>query len=100
MGNIIGYARVSTNEQNPALQLDALNAAGAVRIFTDYCSGASTDRPALAECLDYLQPGNTLTVWRVDRLGRSVTHLVETVTALAARDVQFKSLTEAIDTTT
>jgi DNA invertase Pin-like site-specific DNA recombinase len=100
MGNIIGYARVSTTEQNPALQLDALIAAGAVRIFTDYCSGASADRPELARCLDYLQPGNVLAVWRIDRLGRSVPHLVSTVATLAARNVQFQSLTEQIDTTT
>src|SRR3954452_4903765 len=100
MGNIVGYARVSTTEQNPTLQLDALEAAGAVNIFTDYCSGASTDRPGLADCLDYLQPGNVLAIWRIDRLGRSVAHLVETVAVLAARGVQFKSLTETIDTTT
>jgi DNA invertase Pin-like site-specific DNA recombinase len=100
MANIIGYSKVSTTEQNPAFQLDALNAAGVVRIFTDYCSGASNDRPELAKCLDYLQPGNVLAVWRIDRLGRSVPHLVSTVAALAARNVQFKSLTEQIDTTT
>jgi len=100
MGNVIGYARVSTTEQNPALQLDALEAAGAVRVFTDFFSGASTERPELTKCLDYLQPGNVLAVWRVDRLGRSVPHLVSTVTALAARGVEFRSLTESIDTTT
>jgi DNA invertase Pin-like site-specific DNA recombinase len=100
MSNVIGYARVSTTEQNPALQLDALESVGAVRIFTDYCSGMSTERPELAKCLDYLQPGNVLAVWRVDRLGRSVPHLVSTVSALAARGVQFRSLTESIDTTT
>ena len=99
-GNVVGYARVSTSEQNPSLQLDALASAGAVRVFTDHCSGASNDRPELAKCLDYLQPGNVLAVWRIDRLGRSVPHLVETVTALAARGVQFRSLTESIDTTT
>jgi len=100
MSNVVGYARVSTNEQNPALQLDALEDAGAVRVFTDFCSGAATERPELAKCLDYLQPGNVLAVWRVDRLGRSVPHLVSTVAALATRGVQFRSLTEAIDTTT
>jgi DNA invertase Pin-like site-specific DNA recombinase len=100
MGNIVGYARVSTTDQDPSLQLDALTAAGAVRIFTDYCSGATTTRPELAKCVDYLQPGNVLAVWRIDRLGRSVPHLVETVAAFAQRGVQFRSLTEAIDTTT
>jgi DNA invertase Pin-like site-specific DNA recombinase len=100
MANIVGYARVSTTEQDPSLQLDALTAAGAVRVFTDTCSGATTERPELSRCLDYLQPGNVLAVWRIDRLGRSVTHLVDTVAALARRGVQFRSLTEAIDTTT
>jgi len=100
MGNVVGYVRVSTGEQNPALQLDALRTAGAVRIFTDYASGASIDRPELVRCLDYLQPGNVLAVWRIDRLGRSVPHLVSTVAALAERGVQFRSLTEQIDTTT
>ena len=98
--NVIGYARVSTTEQNPALQHDALQAVGAVRIFTDYASGTSTTRPQLQVCLEYLQPGNVLAVWRIDRLGRSVPHLVDTVTALAERGVQFRSLTESIDTTT
>ncbi len=98
--NVIGYARVSTTEQNPALQHDALQAVGAVRIFTDYASGTSTTRPQLQACLEYLQPGNVLAVWRIDRLGRSVPHLVDTVTALAERGVQFRSLTESIDTTT
>ena len=98
--NVIGYARVSTTEQNPALQHDALQAVGAVRIFTDYASGTSTARPQLQACLEYLQPGNVLAVWRIDRLGRSVPHLVDTVTALAERGVQFRSLTESIDTTT
>jgi DNA invertase Pin-like site-specific DNA recombinase len=85
MENIIGYARVFTTGQNPALQLDAVNAAGAVRIFTDYSSGASIDRPELAKCLDSLQPGNVLAVWRIDRLGRSVPHLVSTVAVQSLR---------------
>ena len=100
MSNIIGYARVSTLEQNAALQVDALTAAGAVRVFTDHASGATDDRPALREALAYLNPGDTLTVWRIDRLGRSVANLIETVNVLAARRVQFRSLTEAIDTGT
>lgn len=96
-GNVIGYARVSTIEQDPALQLEA---AGAARIFTDHASGASTTRPELAACLEFLQPGNVLAVWRIDRLGRSTQHVIDTVTALADRGVQFRSLTEQIDTTT
>lgn len=98
--SVIGYARVSTIEQDPALQHDALAAAGAVRVFTDYASGATTARPQLTAALDYLRPGDVLAVWRIDRLGRSVTDLVTLVGDLAARDVQFRSLTEAIDTTT
>jgi len=100
MGNVIGYARVSTIEQDPSLQHDALAAAGAVRIFTDHASGTSRERPQLAACLDFLQPGNVLAVWRIDRLGRSVPDLVETVSTLADGGVQFRSLTESIDTTT
>ncbi len=100
MSNIIGYARVSTLEQNAALQVDALTAAGAVRVFTDYASGATDDRPALREALAYLNAGGTFVVWRIDRLGRSVANLIETVNGLAARQVQFRSVTDAIDTST
>ena len=100
MADVVGYARVSTIAQDPALQHDALRSVGAVRIFTDYASGASRDRPQLAACLDYMQPGNVLAVWRIDRLGRSVPDLVSTVTGLAERGVQFRSLDEQIDTTT
>ncbi|MEJ5946007.1 recombinase family protein [Pseudokineococcus basanitobsidens] len=98
--SVVGYARVSTIEQDPALQHDALAVAGAVRVFTDYASGATTARPQLTAALDDLRPGDVLAVWRIDRLGRSVTDLVALVGDLAARDVQFRSLTEAIDTTT
>ena len=98
--SVVGYARVSTIEQNPALQIDALTAAGAVRIFTDHASGASTARPALSAALDFLRDGDVLAVWRIDRLGRSVADLVSLVGDLEARGVQFRSLTEAIDTTT
>lgn len=98
--NLVGYARVSTSEQNPALQLDALTAAGAARIFTDTASGALDKRPQLDALLDYLRPGDVLVVWRLDRLGRSVRHLTETVNTLAERGVGFRSLTEGIDTTT
>jgi len=96
----VGYARVSTAEQDPALQLDALNSAGCWRVFTDHASGSREDRPELVAALDSLRPGDTLVVWRLDRLGRSLPHLIDTVTALAGRGVGFWSVTEAIDTTT
>ena len=95
----IGYARVSTDEQTLNLQLDALKAAGCTRTYTDTASGAAPERPGLADALDHCRAGDTLVVWRLDRLGRSLPHLIETVTTLAAREVGFKSLTEAIDTT-
>ena len=100
MGESIGYARVSTDEQDTSLQLDALEAAGCARIFSDAASGALDDRPELARALDHLRAGDTLMVWRLDRLGRSLRHLVDTITALAERDVGFRSLQESIDTTT
>ncbi|HWX20513.1 MAG TPA: recombinase family protein [Candidatus Binatia bacterium] len=96
----IGYARVSTDDQNMSLQLDALQAAGCDRIFTDQLSGATTKRPGLDQALAALQPSDVLTVWRLDRLGRTMRHLVETVTDLAERGIGFQSLTEAMDTTT
>jgi DNA invertase Pin-like site-specific DNA recombinase len=97
---LIGYARVSTAEQDTALQTDALNKAGCERIFEDTVSGAKADRPCLAEALAYLRDGDVLAVWRLDRLGRSLPHLIDTIAALEARGVGFRSLTEAIDTTT
>jgi DNA invertase Pin-like site-specific DNA recombinase len=100
MGDLIGYARVSTGEQNPDLQLDALTAAGCARVFSDTASGALDKRPQLDALLDYVRPGDVLVVWRLDRLGRSVRHLTETVNTLAERGVGFRSLTEGIDTTT
>ncbi len=96
----VGYARVSTGEQTLDLQLDALKGAGCGRVFEETASGAKADRPVLAEVLAYLRPGDALVVWRLDRLGRSLPHLIETVAALAARGIGFKSLTEQIDTTT
>ncbi len=100
ISNNIGYARVSTTDQSTDLQVDALMLAGAARIFIDHASGATTDRPELISCLEYLNPDDTLTVWRIDRLGRSITDLIKLVSDLSERDIQFRSLTEAIDTST
>jgi Resolvase, N terminal domain len=100
MGHLLGYARVSTTDQQPQLQVDALTAAGCYRVFTETASGAHADRPVLEQVLDQLRPGDTLVVWRLDRLGRSLRDLVDIVTGLAERGVGFCSLQEAIDTTT
>lgn len=97
---MFGYARVSTVDQDLALQLDALQAAGCDRIFEEKASGARADRPELARALDVLREGDRLAVWRLDRLGRSLAHLIETVNGLGARGVGFVSLTEGIDTST
>lgn len=94
---LIGYARVSTGDQKLVLQHDALNAAGCERMFDDHASGAKTDRPGLAEALAYLRADDTLVVWKLDRFGRSMSHLIEKVGELAARGVGFRSLTEQID---
>ncbi len=97
-----GYVRVSTLEQDPAGQLDAMAAAGVdpARVFVEHASGALDNRPELAKVLAVLRPGDTLVVWRLDRLGRSTSHLIQTVTELGERGIGFHSLTEAIDTTT
>tara|TARA_R110001592_G_C13188405_1_gene751978 strand:- start:2044 stop:2601 length:558 start_codon:yes stop_codon:yes gene_type:complete len=97
---IIGYARVSTADQNTALQIDALTAAGAERIYQESLSGASRDRPELAKCIDTLRSGDTLIVWRLDRLGRSLKDLVAIIAEIEDKGVGFRSITEAIDTTT
>jgi DNA invertase Pin-like site-specific DNA recombinase len=97
---LIGYARVSTHEQTLNLQQDALNKAGCTRIFTDTASGTKTERKGLEEALNYVRKGDTLVVWRLDRLGRSLPHLISTMTDLEQRGIGFKSLTENIDTTT
>jgi DNA invertase Pin-like site-specific DNA recombinase len=100
MGHLLGYARVSTTDQQPQLQVDALQRAGCYRVITETASGARTDRPTLEQPLDQLRPGDTLVVWKLDRLGRSLRHLVDTITSLADRGIGFRSLQEAIDTTT
>jgi DNA invertase Pin-like site-specific DNA recombinase len=97
---LIGYARVSTSDQRLDLQQDALRAAGCERIFTDMASGAKTVRPGLAAALDACRAGDILVVWKLDRLGRSLAHLIETVNALALHHVGFRSLQEQMDTTT
>src|SRR2546421_8100823 len=97
---LVGYARVSTNEQTLDLQKDALEKIGCTKIFSDVVSGAKAEREGLAEALDYVREGDTLVVWRLDRLGRSLKHLIETITELNDRKIGFKSLTENIDTTT
>ncbi len=96
----IGYCRVSTEEQNPDLQLAALKAAGCEKIFTDKASGATTKRPQLKKCLELLGVDDVLTVWKMDRLGRSLRDLITMLDDLKGRGVAFQSLTESIDTTT
>jgi DNA invertase Pin-like site-specific DNA recombinase len=96
----LGYARVSTQDQSLALQRDALEQAGCERIFVEKASGAQRDRPQLTAALDYMRPGDTLVVWKLDRLARSLKQLIETVEGLAQRDIGLRSLTEAIDTAT
>ena len=97
---LIGYARVSTTDQTLALQQDALTKAGCERIFTDTGSGALVERKGLEEALSHLRPGDTLVVWKLDRLGRSLKDLITRITQLQNQDIGFKSLTEQIDTST
>src|SRR3954453_6743289 len=97
---LIGYARVSTDEQNLDPQRDALEKANCEQIYTDRISGTKAERKGLTEALSHLRQGDTLVVWRLDRLGRSLRHLIDTITALNDRGVGFKSLQENIDTTT
>ncbi len=96
----IGYARVSTHDQTLALQRDALEKAECEKIFTDTVSGTKAERKGLEQALSHLRSGDTLVVWRLDRLGRSLRHLIDTITELHERGVGFKSLQENIDTTT
>ena len=97
---LIGYARVSTQDQNLALQKEALRQAGCEKVFEDKASGTRADRPGLAQALGLLRAGDTLVVWKLDRLGRSVKQLVDLVSELRERGIQFKSVTDAIDTGT
>jgi DNA invertase Pin-like site-specific DNA recombinase len=100
MNNLIGYARVSTTLQDPQLQLDTLTATGCARIFTESASGVNTSRPELDAALNYLREGDQLVVWRLDRLWRSLMHLLDVLAELDWRGVRFRSLTEALDTST
>jgi DNA invertase Pin-like site-specific DNA recombinase len=97
---LIGYARISTNDQTLALQQDALTAAGCQEVYTDTASGSLAERPGLTDAFSHLRSGDTLVVWRLDRLGRSLPHLIRTITELSERGVSFRSLQEQIDTTT
>jgi len=96
---LIGYARVSTFEQNLHLQKDALKTAGCEKIFEDRISGSAAARPGMDKALEFLREGDTLVVWRFDRLGRSLKHLIEVVAKLEENHIGFKSLQETIDTT-
>ena len=97
---LIGYARVSTSDQNLDLQLDALKKAGCTEIFKDVASGSIAVRAGLEEALAYMREGDTLVVWRLDRLGRSLRHLINVVTQIHHRKMAFKSLSENLDTST
>jgi len=97
---LIGYARVSTAEQHLDLQKNALAKTGCEEIREDQASGAKAERPGLAEVLGHVRRGDTLVVWKLDRLGRSMAHLIETVRKLETKGVGFRSLTEGVDTTT
>jgi DNA invertase Pin-like site-specific DNA recombinase len=97
---IVAYARVSTLDQDPQLQLDALNKAGCEKLFVEKASGGDRERPELKKCLAYLRKGDVLIFWKLDRLARSVIHLGQIAEDLAARHVQMRCLTQAIDTTT
>lgn len=96
----IGYARVSTTDQYLRMQEDALRSADCEEIYTDIASGVKSQRPGLDKAINYLREGDTLVVWKLDRLGRSIQHLIQTITALQEKKIYFKCLQEAIDTTT
>ena len=99
MTTFIGYARISTNDQDTSLQIDALTEAGCLRVYTDTASGALASRPELDRMLDALRPSDVVTVWKLDRLGRSVRNVITLVDDLSARGIGFRSLTEQLDTT-
>ena len=96
----VGYARVSTNDQNISMQIDALESSGCKEIFSDIASGAKTERPGLEQALAYVREGDTIVVWKLDRLGRSIQHLIQSINTLQNKGIGFKSLQENIDTTT
>jgi DNA invertase Pin-like site-specific DNA recombinase len=96
----IGYARVSTADQDLTVQIEALKQAGCERIYSDIASGAKTDRPGFGQALDYMREGDVLVVWRLDRLGRSLIHLIDMMALLEDRGIGFLSLKESMDTTT
>jgi DNA invertase Pin-like site-specific DNA recombinase len=97
---LVGYARVSTQNQTLALQQDALTGAGRGRVFADTASDTKAERQGLEEALAFMRPGDTLMVWKLNRLGRSIRHLIDTINGLQDRGIGFRSLTEQIDTTT
>ena len=97
---LIGYARVSTQDQDPEMQVDALRNAGCEKIFVEKASGAKRDRPELTAAIAYARKDDTIVVWKLDRLARSLKQLIETVEGLEETGVGFRSLTETIDTTT
>jgi len=96
----LGYARVSTKDQNLGLQIDALTKAGCEKIYQDIASGARTERPALNEMINHLRPGDVLVIWKLDRLGRSLNHLIGLVNDLMIKNIGLQSLQDPIDTTT
>ena len=100
MNSKIGYARISTCEQNFNLQIDALKNEGCENIFKDIISGAKDDRPGLEDLIHYIRPGDTLVVWRLDRLGRTMKFLINFINDLEKKGIHFKSITEGIDTDT
>jgi len=101
MTTLIGYARVSTADQNMAMQIEALENAGCRRVFSDVASGAKSNRPGLEQALAFLRPGDTLLVWKIDRLGRSTSHLVQIIDNLRERGIAFRSLNDpGMDTST
>lgn len=96
----IGYSRTSTDSQNDSLQLDALKEAGCEKIFSDVASGSKTDRVGLRECIEFARSGDVIVAWKLDRIGRSLKDLIETVNTLKSRDIGLKVLTQNLDTTT